>query len=224
MRRQRATANLPSPPSADAPLIEWALWNAEVGRVTGAWRVFPCVPGAKHPLHEGWQDEASSDAKTVACMWANDPRANIGLAIQPGFVAIDGDPYKPGAEAAPGAPPGGLRGRPRVPVTRSNAVLVCHARTGDRHVASRLRQPRRSETTSGRALDRLGRSRDGGIANRVDPPLQRNAKHTGGQAVDRSRGASGMAWPQTSHVAFFGERHSPFRLATLEMCVSRARI
>jgi hypothetical protein len=33
-------------------------------------------------------------------MWTNDPRANIGLAIQPGFLAIDADLYKPGKEAA----------------------------------------------------------------------------------------------------------------------------
>lgn len=92
--------NLPSPPSSEAPVAEWALWCAEVGRLTGAWQVFPCVPGEKRPLHNGWQDEASNDRKTVQCMWLNDPEANVGLAIQPGFIAIDGDLYKPGAEDA----------------------------------------------------------------------------------------------------------------------------
>gem|GEM_PF-3601317 len=33
-------------------------------------------------------------------MWLNDPQANIGMAIQPGFLAIDCDLYKPGAGAA----------------------------------------------------------------------------------------------------------------------------
>jgi hypothetical protein len=99
----RATEILPAPPPNDAPLIDWALWCAEVGRLTGAWKVFPCVPGEKCPLHKGWQDEAACDLKNVKCMWQNDPKANIGLAIQPGFVAIDGDLYKPGAEAALGA-------------------------------------------------------------------------------------------------------------------------
>jgi len=91
---------LPSPPLNCAPLISWALWCAEVGRITGAWKVFPCIPGEKRPLRKGWQDEAACDPKTVETMWRNDPEANVGLAIQPGFIAIDGDLYKPGAEAA----------------------------------------------------------------------------------------------------------------------------
>jgi len=91
---------LPATPLDNAPLIDWALWCAEVGRISGAWKVFPCVPGEKRPLRTGWQNEAASDRKTVETMWLNDPTANIGLAIQPGFVAIDGDLYKPGAEAA----------------------------------------------------------------------------------------------------------------------------
>jgi len=94
------TQALPAAPAAEASLAEWALWNAEIGRITGAWRVFPCVPGGKRPLHTGWQDEAASDPKNVATMWQNEPAANVGLAIQPGFVVIDGDLYKPGAEAA----------------------------------------------------------------------------------------------------------------------------
>lgn len=89
---------LPAQPAADAPLADWALWNAEVGRLTGAWKVFPCRPGEKRPLRKGWQDEAANDPKTIKVMWQNDPKANIGLAIQPGFAVIDGDLYKPGAE------------------------------------------------------------------------------------------------------------------------------
>ena len=91
---------LPATPPDNAPLIDWALWCAEVGRISGAWKVFPCVPGEKRPLRKGWQTEASSDRKTVETMWLNDPQANIGMAIQPGFLAIDCDLYKPGAGAA----------------------------------------------------------------------------------------------------------------------------
>jgi hypothetical protein len=91
--------SLPDPPADDAALTDWALWCAEVGRITGAWRVFPCSPGEKYPLHQGWQDEASSDRNVVDTMWRDDPDANIGLAIQPGFVAIDADIYKPDAKA-----------------------------------------------------------------------------------------------------------------------------
>ena len=93
-------AQVPTRPATDAPLADWALWCAEVGRLSGAWKVFPCVPGEKRPLHKGWQDDAASDRKTVETVWLNDPTANIGLAIQPGFVAIDCDLYKPGAGAA----------------------------------------------------------------------------------------------------------------------------
>lgn len=91
---------LPATPLDNAPLIDWALWCAEVGRISGAWKVFPCVPGEKRPRHKGWQDDAASDRKTVETMWQNDPQANIGMAIQPGFLAIDCDLYKPGAGAA----------------------------------------------------------------------------------------------------------------------------
>ncbi|MGK2871588.1 MAG: bifunctional DNA primase/polymerase [Alphaproteobacteria bacterium] len=97
---KRITAKVPTPPATGATLLDWALWCAEVGRTSGAWKVFPCIPGEKRPLHKGWQDEAASDRKTVETMWQNDPLANIGLAIQPGFLALDCDLYKPGAEAA----------------------------------------------------------------------------------------------------------------------------
>ena len=103
MSAKKSTARnskFPKPPTSDAPLITWALWCAEVGRLTGAFKVFPLRPGDKRPLRKGWQDEAASDRKTVKTMWRNDPKANIGLAIQPGFVALDADLYKPGAEAA----------------------------------------------------------------------------------------------------------------------------
>lgn len=90
----------PPLPSADAGLPEWAAWCAATARETRAFKVFPCWPGEKLPLRRGWQQSASWDALTVETMWINDPRANIGLAIEPGFLAIDADLYKPGKEAA----------------------------------------------------------------------------------------------------------------------------
>jgi hypothetical protein len=98
-RAPTVASKLPDLPRPDATLAEWAIYNGEVGRITGAWKVFPCVPGEKRPLNKGWQDEAAWDRKTIETMWQNDPASNIGLAIQPGFVAIDGDLYKPGAQA-----------------------------------------------------------------------------------------------------------------------------
>ena len=90
----------PDQPGRTASIAEWAIWNAAIGRLTGAYKVFPCWPGEKHPLRKGWQADASWDRLTVETIWANSPKANIGLALQPGFLAIDGDLYKPGKEAA----------------------------------------------------------------------------------------------------------------------------
>lgn len=83
-------------PSLDAPLIDHASWLADLGRTSGAFKVFPVVPNAKHPRAKGWQADASNDRKTVEAMWINEPDSNIGLAIQPGFVVLDLDIYKPG--------------------------------------------------------------------------------------------------------------------------------
>lgn len=90
----------PDQPSRSASILEWALWCADVGRITGAFRVFPCWAGEKLPLRKGWQQAATNDRVAIEAMWTNDPRCNIGLAIQPGFLVIDADLYKPGKEAA----------------------------------------------------------------------------------------------------------------------------
>ena len=97
--KQTADKLQPSPLD-DAPLIDWANWCADIGQITGAWKVFPCVPGEKRPLHVGWQEEATWDRKAIDAMWEKKPDANIGLAIEPGFLAIDADIYKPGARDA----------------------------------------------------------------------------------------------------------------------------
>ena len=76
-----------------------AEWCADVGRITGAFKVFPCAEGEKRPRNHGWQNQATWDAGEVWAMWRKCPGENIGLAIQPGFVAIDADLYKEGAKA-----------------------------------------------------------------------------------------------------------------------------
>jgi hypothetical protein len=90
--------DLTDPPAEDSPLADWGLWCAEIGNITGAFKVFPCIPEGKRPLHKGWQDEATCDPETIEAIWKKNPNANIGLAIHPGFVAVDCDLYKPGAE------------------------------------------------------------------------------------------------------------------------------
>lgn len=93
--------NLPAPPPDTADLATWASWCAEIGRTTGAFRVFPCWPGEKKPLHTGWQSHATNEPATIEGWWRDDhPKANIGLAIQPGFVVLDCDIYKSGKQEA----------------------------------------------------------------------------------------------------------------------------
>lgn len=97
----------PPEPAATASKLQWATWLAAVGRISGAFKVFPCLPDdgsvdeggkpfCKRPRIAGWQKLASWDGLTVETMWLNSPNSNTGLAIQPGFVAIDADLYKPG--------------------------------------------------------------------------------------------------------------------------------
>lgn len=88
----------PDQPGRSASLLEWALWCSDVGRITGAFRVFSCWPGEKLPLRKGWQQSATNDRVAVETMWTNDPQANIGLALQPGYVVLDLDIYKPGRQ------------------------------------------------------------------------------------------------------------------------------
>lgn len=90
---------LPAQPDENAPLRQWALWHAAVGRLTGAYKVFPCKPGQKEPRVK-WQDEATWDVDRLAAFWRDAPQANIGLAVQPDFVVLDLDDYKDGAKSA----------------------------------------------------------------------------------------------------------------------------
>jgi hypothetical protein len=89
--------SLPTPPAEDAAPAVWAQYLAEIGRLTGAVKVFLCGDNNKKPRRVGWQAEASNDPETIKAWWAKYPNANIGLAIQPGFGVLDVDLYKPGA-------------------------------------------------------------------------------------------------------------------------------
>lgn len=71
----------------------WALWLAEIGHATSAWKIFPLRSWEKRPLHKGWQAEATCNLEVVESIWRKNPDANIGLAIQPGFVAVDIDDW-----------------------------------------------------------------------------------------------------------------------------------
>lgn len=85
----------------------YAEWCARLGKATGAFKIFPCVEGEKRPAIKGWQEKATWNLGEIHAMWAKRSEANIGLAIQPGFVVIDADRWSPGRDPVRGR---GLRG------------------------------------------------------------------------------------------------------------------
>lgn len=88
--------SFPPPPDADASKLDCALWNAKIGNATGAFKIHPAHPGEKRPNGSDWVNRATNDPDKIRRQWKREPQANICLVIQPGFVAIDGDIYKPG--------------------------------------------------------------------------------------------------------------------------------
>lgn len=77
--------------------IQWALGYAARG-----WHVFPIVPGAKTPLTEHGQNEATTDPAVIERWWREHPAANVGIHARPsGLYVVDVDcgPGKRGAES-----------------------------------------------------------------------------------------------------------------------------
>jgi hypothetical protein len=66
-------------------LLAAALRYAELG-----YRVFPCIPGTKHPITQHGFKDASTDPAQIERWWARHPRANIGIAAE-GLLVIDID-------------------------------------------------------------------------------------------------------------------------------------
>lgn len=92
-------SRLPPQPGEGATKADYARWLGAFGQATKAFKVFPCEPNAKTPRAGfKWKEGASWDVKTIDAWWT-DGEFNIGLAIQPGFVALDADIYKAGNEA-----------------------------------------------------------------------------------------------------------------------------
>lgn len=74
---------------------QWALSYAVRG-----WSVFPLWPGAKTPLTEHGQNEATTDPERIERWWRDTPAANVGIHARPsGLYVIDVDcgPGKVGA-------------------------------------------------------------------------------------------------------------------------------
>jgi hypothetical protein len=62
------------------------------GLAADGYHVFPVTPGAKTPLHAGWQSEATTDVEKVAAMWRGRvPEPNIGIRTGGEFFVIDLD-------------------------------------------------------------------------------------------------------------------------------------
>jgi len=101
--------------------------HAALGYAGRGWRVLPvhwindfnrctclphghdtCASAGKHPLDNGWPDNATTDPQEIIEIWGRDPEANIGVAtgIPSGFFVIDVDEgvrqdgtYKQGLES-----------------------------------------------------------------------------------------------------------------------------
>jgi hypothetical protein len=95
------------------------------------YRVFPCIPGTKHPITQHGFKDASTDAAQVERWWSRHPGANVGIAAQ-GMLVIDidgadnpwpGDPDRAADLAGAGAvaltPRGGRHYLFRRPVGKS---------------------------------------------------------------------------------------------------------
>lgn len=62
------------------------------GLAADGYHVFPVTPGAKTPLHAGWQSEATTDVEKVAALWGGHvPEPNIGIRTGGEFFVIDLD-------------------------------------------------------------------------------------------------------------------------------------
>lgn len=53
----------------------------------------------KHPLHVGWQEEATTDEATIRRLWTENPKANVGIVTGNGLLVIDIDPRDGGDES-----------------------------------------------------------------------------------------------------------------------------
>jgi hypothetical protein len=54
------------------------------------YRVFPCIPGTKHPITQHGFHDASTDPAQIERWWARHPRANVGIAAE-GMLVVDID-------------------------------------------------------------------------------------------------------------------------------------
>ena len=86
-------------------LMSAALRYAQLG-----YAVFPCAPGRKVPMVTNGRNAATTDAQQIEAWWAEQPRANIGIATDDLIVIdIDGSdngwPHEPelGAQLASAA-------------------------------------------------------------------------------------------------------------------------
>lgn len=76
----------PLPPKLPGTIVEAAAVYAAAGIP-----VFPCVPGAKHPLTEHGFHDATTDLRQIQRWWHRAPEANIGIATGRGIDVLDVD-------------------------------------------------------------------------------------------------------------------------------------
>lgn len=92
-----SNGNMNGAHAATPATVAWALSYAVRG-----WHVFPVRPGAKTPLTEHGQNQATTDPATIERWWRDCPAANVGIHARPsGLYVVDVDcgPGKVGAAA-----------------------------------------------------------------------------------------------------------------------------
>ncbi len=91
--RKRASPDRPARqvriPAKDSDICRTR--DAAVAAARRGWHVFPCRPGDKRPVVQGWEQKAIADPARVTAHWPGD-RHNVGIACGPsGLVVLDLD-------------------------------------------------------------------------------------------------------------------------------------
>lgn len=85
------------------------LVNVALAHAAKGYYVHPLREGGKAPILRDWENQATTDPTKIRQWWAEDPRANVGIATGPtGLIAVDFDPknnpdaYQAWADSEPG--------------------------------------------------------------------------------------------------------------------------
>jgi hypothetical protein len=70
----------------------WPIEGADGRRRCACPKGFDCPSPAKHPMHTGWQDEATTDRAIISAWFTDEPRMNYGIFLgSSGILVLDAD-------------------------------------------------------------------------------------------------------------------------------------